>query len=294
MALTVGAQQLLNGVFDNLTNITNVSGQLTTFEIDNGALHIAGPAGSIAQLTISGGGVNMPQDTLFLLSGGFEIVSGSLGIRSSAASGVNIFASGPQRWYLQNPGVIDRVKWPGTWALYLRFITTGEAFFDYLVLQPILSGAMYMPSVATYAYVDYDGDNRQFTLPITDADAATHDARYTQVQALSTAIDGISKLARTKTDFVIERDETGAAKPSDQAAQVNIEWLVKYVDDTTGAVESVRIGGADLTLAGVLQPGSNVANLAQTEMAAFVTAFEAVVRSSAGNAVSVQSVEFRE
>lgn len=263
-------------------------------EIIGDELHLVGDATGRARILVQQPAYNPPE--LLALRGQFEVLSGHWLIRSgyNFNPAFHFIHAGPGRWRIAEPALIRHIA-PGDFYMDILAVADGsEALFDFLTLNLVLSGATFMPSVATYAYVDYDGDNRQFTLPITDADAASHDARYTQVQALSTAIDGISKLARTRTDFVIERDETGAAKPSDQAAQVNIEWLVKYVDDTTGAVESVRIGGADLTLSGVLQPGSNVANLAQTEMAAFVTAFEAVVRSSAGNAVSVQSVEFRE
>lgn len=140
--------------------------------------------------------------------------------------------------------------------------------------------------------IDFDRQKRQFSVPITETSAANHDTLKGDVIALQLAIAGISKCNIPYYDFVADRQIVSPVPPSDQQAQINIQWKVTYVDDVTADVETMRIPGADLSLTDVLQPASNLADLAQTEMAAFVTAFEDVVLSDAGNAVTVQKVEF--
>lgn len=140
--------------------------------------------------------------------------------------------------------------------------------------------------------IDYDRDTRQFSVPITEASSANHDTLKGNVVALQLAIAAISHCNIPYYDFVADRQIVSPVPPSIQAAQVNIQWKVTYVDSVTSAIETVRIPGADLTLAGVLKPASNEAELTQTEMAAFKTAFEAVTLSDAGNAVAIQKVEF--
>lgn len=146
----------------------------------------------------------------------------------------------------------------------------------------------------TLKQIDYDKDTRQFSVPITEVTAANHDSIKGLVIALQLAIADISTLNQPYYDFTADRQIVSPVPPSTPISQVNIEWKVSYVDDVTGDVHTLRIGGADLTLADVLLPSSNVADLTQTEIAAFVAAFEAVVLSDAGNAVTVQQIEFLE
>jgi len=142
--------------------------------------------------------------------------------------------------------------------------------------------------------IDRDDDARQFSLPATELTAANHDAQKVLAGDLVTAIEGISRLVTKQWDFIADRTITGTPRPTAGSAQVNIEWQVTYVEATTLEVRTVRIGGANLDLAGVLLAGSNVADLTQTQMAAFKTAFEAYILGPNGNAVTVQQVAFLE
>lgn len=295
MTISYGIQKLVNSSFDDTSGITNNG--YATFESVGGALHLVGTTGNDARISMAS--PNLVLNGLVGLRGQFEVLSGVFRFRlSNGAAGDTevreIFRTGRHFWNLSMPVVFRRTLDSGATLVIEALAANSEISIDFLTINDILSGGHYMPSKAVYSYIDFDGDTRQFSVPIVNADGASHDARLTEVEALESAIDGISKLNRVRTDFVIDVDETAGTKPSDQAAQVNIEWKVTYVDDVTGAVETMRIGGADLTIAGILQPSSNVANLANTEMAAFVTAFEAVVLSDAGNAVTVQSVAFLE
>jgi hypothetical protein len=281
-----GPEHLGNTEFDDLTNCVDIG--LDTFEIVSSQLHIAGDTAAAASVNMF---TTPAEFDLYNFNGFINVVSGQIDIHLSTGP-ENIARLLPGEYILDTTRrrMIDAAA-----GLRLTCAQDGtEAFFDNFSLKTILSGGIFMPAAAGFGWIDFDGDTRQFTLPIVDADAATHDARLAEVVALEDAIEAISELNLTRTDFIIERDDTGAGKPTVQAAQVNIEWKVTYVDSTNGDVETLRIGGAKLTLADVLLPGSNVADLSQTEMAAFVTAFEAVVLSSSANAVEVQSVAFLE
>lgn len=164
----------------------------------------------------------------------------------------------------------------------------GEFLIDFVIARTNMAGFF------TTQMQDRDDDMRQFTLPTTQVSSANHDAQYALAQALVAAVEGISRLTTKQWDFGARRTETGDPKPTAGSAQVNIEWQVTYVEDTTLEVRTVRIGGANLDISGILLSGSNVADLTETTMAAFVTAFEAYVVGPNGNAVTVSQVAFLE
>jgi len=175
-----------------------------------------------------------------------------------------------------------------TWSVQMYTDPGGEFSIDFVIARTNMAGFF------TIQMQDRDDDSRQFTLPTTQVSAANHDAQYALSQALVAAIEGISRLTTRQWDFGARRTETGDPRPTAGSAQVNIEWQVTYVEDTTLEVRTVRIGGANLDLTDILLPGSNVADLTATEMAAFVTAFEAYVVGPNGNAVTVSQVAFLE
>lgn len=290
MVYIEGLEILKNTTFDNLDDITN--GGLSTLEIVDGQLHIVGDDGNSCSVGAESSR-QIDNGELFNTNGIVSVISGEVWVRLANPGPGQDIVNLPVGTYVLDTTRRRTVQ--SSANLVFEVLVDGtEAYFDNFSLKQVLSGGIFMPAAAGFGWIDFDGDTRQFTLPIADADAATHDARLAEVVALEDSIEAISELNLTRTDFIIERDDTGAGKPSVQAAQVNIEWKVIYVDDTTGALETLRIGGAKLTLADVLLPGSNVADLSQTEMAAFVTAFEALVLSDAGNAVSIQQVAFLE
>lgn len=65
--------------------------------------------------------------------------------------------------------------------------------------------------------------------------------------------------------------------PASENAQRERKWLVVYHDNTTGKIFRTAIPTANLV--GHLTPGTDLADLADTEVDAFVTAFEAAFRS---------------
>lgn len=141
-----------------------------------------------------------------------------------------------------------------------------------------------MPSSTNFRIVDTSGENSSFRVAGADVSSANYDAQQTQVIALSDAIEGliIGQLAERRFTSSVAFPDTVA--PSDPYAQRELKWLITYSDDVTGDLQQIEVATPDLSL---LVPGSDVLDLASTEGAAFVTAFETFARSKDGNAVTV-------
>lgn len=94
---------------------------------------------------------------------------------------------------------------------------------------------------------------------------------------LKTAIAGIT-LGELATDqWVGDRTVLSAAFPASAFAQRELKWLVQYHGNTTGKKFTCEIPTADLT--GRVIQGTDLADLTNTEMAAFVTAFQTIART---------------
>lgn len=118
--------------------------------------------------------------------------------------------------------------------------------------------------------------------------AASLPGFLTEFGALRTAVNAIILGNIIQEMWVGDVTQFAKLVPADVNAQRERKWLVQYQDDTTFALYRVEIPTAEFT--GRLQPLSDLADLTQTEMAAFVTAFEQLARSPEGNAVTVLQI----
>lgn len=143
-----------------------------------------------------------------------------------------------------------------------------------------------MASRVNFTVTDYTRESSNFAVNGISISSANYDAQITAAIALSAAIEGliIGQLAKREVVASIAFPQTST--PTDPFAQREMKWLVVYQDDTTSKLQSLEIACPDLAL---LTPNTDLLNLASTEGAAFVTAFESFVRSSDGNTVSVVS-----
>jgi len=128
--------------------------------------------------------------------------------------------------------------------------------------------------------------------PITTLTAANVVAQQTLINDLAVAIAGIT-LGQVNKDQVVLNRIPGAVGPSsNKLAQRENKWLVRYHDATTNQKWSRSIGTADLSKL----PATNTEflDLTDTDPAAFVTAFEALVKSDSDptHAVVVDSIQF--
>lgn len=129
----------------------------------------------------------------------------------------------------------------------------------------------------TVTLIDYSGEKSTVTTNNGSITALTIAAYLTQLGALKTAIGDITKGVIVGTSWVGDSDTLAATPPTDVFAQRELKWLVRYENTTSHKVYTLEIPTADPT--GRLQAQSDRADLTDTEMAAFVTAFEAIARS---------------
>lgn len=136
-------------------------------------------------------------------------------------------------------------------------------------------------------YLDYSNEKSTLGFNFTALTAGNFVAQNALVVDIGLAIADLTLCNfagfRTTSAF----DSTNPTAPTDPYAQRELKWLINYRDTTTGNLYSMEIPGADLT--GNLLAGTDQADLASTDWAAFVTAFEAGAKSPVGNAVEVIS-----
>lgn len=140
---------------------------------------------------------------------------------------------------------------------------------------------------------DFDSQKRQLSWPTAVVTAANHDAQKTLHDALVAALMDVTLGTLDFEEFVGDREQIRPfVRAANSVAQVSIEWVVTYEDDTTLAQSSTRVPTADLEDETLLTIGTNEWDPADAKWVQFVTDFEAYVVSPLGNAVSVVKVVF--
>jgi len=133
-----------------------------------------------------------------------------------------------------------------------------------------------MATTNTFTINDYSNEKSTFGLTSITVNAGNLAAQQTAAAALAAAVEDltIGELVKQVQTLVIL--DTPAI-PTSPYAQREMKWLVSYVGDSSGKVFQAEIAAPDITDNVVVN--SDVADLASTDWAAFVTAFEAYVRS---------------
>lgn len=156
-----------------------------------------------------------------------------------------------------------------------------------------------MPDVATITYIDHSRETASVTLNIPVVTAANLVATQAALVALVVAAGDIVRGLVQKRILTHKFPGSGAPAAS-EVAQRESKWLVGYTDVSTtlGAAPNPYFGKKFVTefgaaeLADHLSPNSDYADLEDGgEVEAFVTAFEAYVRSPAGGAVTVSYIK---
>lgn len=144
-----------------------------------------------------------------------------------------------------------------------------------------------------HGLVDYDGQRRQFSFDTIVVTAANLVAELAAHDALIAAIAAVTLGNLDFEEFVADREQIRPlVQPAGASAQVNIEWVVTYVDDVTGGILNVRVPTADITDTTLFAAGSNLWDPADAKWVTFIAAFEAHIISPLGNAVSVSQVAY--
>lgn len=145
--------------------------------------------------------------------------------------------------------------------------------------------------IITYKDYGTPGEKSTVTIPLPTITDINRDTVMGQIGSLRDAIEAITLGERQGYYLVVSANETVVPRtPFSPFAQRETKWLVKFHEDTaTQDVHYLELPCADLEK---LDPAStDKALLTDTDIAAFVTAFENVVTIGA-NAVVVDEILF--
>jgi len=156
----------------------------------------------------------------------------------------------------------------------------------------------------TVGFLDYSNESSSTGIGVGAVTAVSLPGLLTQIAAFITAIDGITVGALKFDQLIAYNTRRTSIPPTDPQAQRERKWKVFYTDTTAffddpvnaipnagfGKIFSVEVPTAHFGLTDVFPLNSDEADLAQTQMAAFVTAFEALGRSPYGGEVDVLKV----
>lgn len=159
-----------------------------------------------------------------------------------------------------------------------------------------------MPGRLGFTLIDHSNEQGRVSLATGEVTAVSLPGLLSQVGALRGAIEGITLGVVAKESLMVFDTQLANAAPSDENAQVERAWMVSYedatafFDDPVNAIPNagyrkkftLTIPTADIV--GRLLPGTDQADLSDSGIAAFVTAFETTARSPYGGAVNVLSI----
>lgn len=157
----------------------------------------------------------------------------------------------------------------------------------------------------SFTLMDYSREKASVGITTAAITAVSIAGALTQFGALRTAIEGITNGVVAAEALYVNRTKLSNTPPSDPTSQRENKWLVTYedvtefFDDPVNAIPNagfrgvfnIEIPTADLTNVDMV-PNTDDALLTGTEMAAFISAFEALARSPYGGAVNVTRVQF--
>jgi len=127
-----------------------------------------------------------------------------------------------------------------------------------------------------FQITDYSNEKSTTVLNTTVLTAGNFAAQQTLAAALAAAIENLSIGELTKQINSVPVLDTPAI-PTNPYAQREMKWLVQYQGDVSGKLFSSEIAAPDIT--DNVVPNTDTADITSTDWAAFVTAFEAYVKS---------------
>lgn len=137
----------------------------------------------------------------------------------------------------------------------------------------------------SFTFLDYSEEKSTMSFFFGPITALTIADFLTEFGDLRTATDAITIGTLIQDSWTGDTTKYNNIAPSDVDAQRERKFLVTYEDSTTFALYRVEIPTADFT--GRLVAGTDDVNLANTQVAAWITAYEQLCRSPEGNAVNV-------
>jgi len=153
-----------------------------------------------------------------------------------------------------------------------------------------------MPHYYDLQFRDWSDELSTVQFNITPITVVTIVAELVGLAALRTAVENITVGIASRDKIIMDDTIISADRPATPLAQRENKWLVRYHSVGTNKKFTLEVPTADLSLAGVMIPGSDFADLTVSPMSDFVTAFETWVRppdDPAGTVLCVvDSVQF--
>lgn len=153
-----------------------------------------------------------------------------------------------------------------------------------------------------FSMLDHSGERGSISINTGNVTAVSLPGLLTEVGDLREAIEGITAGVVASESLMVFNTPLANEPPASQDAQVERAWLVSYeddlpfFDDPVNAIPNegykkrftLTIPTADID--GRLLANTDKADLTDTDIAAFVTAFETTARSPYGGTVNVLSI----
>lgn len=140
-----------------------------------------------------------------------------------------------------------------------------------------------------FTLLDYSGESSTVRFRITEITSVNMATVLGDLADLGTAIDGISLMTLASERRILDNLFLSRVKPTSVDAQREKKWLIRYEDSVTHNVYHNEIPGADLSL---LAANSDMADLTLGAWTSFISAFQAVVKSPDGNAVTFLDAQY--
>lgn len=183
---------------------------------------------------------------------------------------------------------------------WFRYITNSvhltKSIYDCkLALQSKFKQRFNMPSRASLSVTDYSREKSSVGFEVVTLTAGNVAAQVTAIDNLRSAFAAIC-LGNIRSQLIAYKDDLlNNGVPTDPNAQREEKMLVVYEDITTHKLYRTEWPCVAKELSGtsLLQPGTDLYDLTVTEMAAFQTAFEAVVKApNTGNSVQIVYAQY--
>ena len=138
---------------------------------------------------------------------------------------------------------------------------------------------------------DFSDEKAAMSITITQLTSGNVVASLAALDTLLGTMQAITEGNAESSRVVFRSQSEDPGRPSSESAQRERKWLVFYHDETTDKKYRVEIPTALLT--DNLVPGTDLADLAATDVAAFVTAFEAIAKDpdTGLNSVAIDKIQ---
>lgn len=131
----------------------------------------------------------------------------------------------------------------------------------------------------SWTFLDHSNEAASMGINVAAPTAAGFDAQQSALLALQVAIEALTGGQVVKDQTSLAHQYTRTIPPS-QSAQRENKFIVIYEDATLHTLHKVEMPTANLAASGVVIPaGTDDLDLSQTEVAAFIAAFEAVAKA---------------